>query len=463
MSSRKKILFLCDASDIDVVEDSFSQDPDYQLTIETTEKILSFGVKPYIDQTVERINHNPGLYDGVVGTHDSSAIFAAIIAQETGKRFAPVKGIIQSQNKFLCRRVQKQVTPEAAPRYCLALDYLRDPSRLSTPFFIKPVRANISFGTHKIDTPEELHYYIGEESKDIALFNQYYLDALTYNSSYYDALNIATCNSFLCEDLIEGEQVTVDGYIMDGEVFSFGVTRAVFHPRTNSFSHHEFPCNIPAELEKKVKNILARLIPALGLDNSFFNVEMRLDEETRTFKIIEVNSRIAFQFAKTIEAVTGFDPLHLLCDLAVGEQPDQRPRAERTHAACCNFELHAFDDAFILETPTRSAYEEIRLKYPGVRVRNLIHENVNLSDFKHNPQSYRYCVLDVPGDNREEIMKKYEDVVVRLGYKFGAPSGESRPVAVHPGLPPERVKGGAEAFETQPQPDWSDGAGSGGA
>ncbi len=449
MSSRKKILFLCDASDIDVVEESFSHDPDYNLTIETTEKILSFGVKPYISQTIERINHNPGLYDGIVGTHDSSSVFAAIIAQETGKRFAPVRGIIQSQNKYLCRRIQKQVTPEAAPRYCLALDYLRDPSRLSTPFFIKPVRSNISFGTHKIDTPEELHHYIGQESMDIALFNQYYVDALAYNSNYYDALNIATCNSFLCEDLIEGEQVTVDGYVMDGEVFFFGVTRAVYHPRTNSFSHHEFPYRLSEALEKKIKAALDRLIPALGLDNSFFNVEMRLDEENQTFTIIEVNSRIAFQFAKTIEMVTGFDPLRLLCDMAVGEKPDQQPRAEQTYKACYNFELHAFADAYILETPTQSAYEEIRMKYPGVRVRNLIHENVNLSDFKHNPQSYRYCLLDVPGNSREEIMKKYEDVVARLGYKFGTPSGEGRPVSEHPGQPPERVKGGAESFETQ--------------
>ncbi len=457
MSSRKKILFLCDASDIDVVEDSFSQDSDYQLTIETTEKVLSFGVKAYISQTVERINHNPGLYDGVVGTHDSSSLFAAIIAQETGKRFAPVSGIINSQNKYLCRRVQKKVAPEAAPRYCLALDYLRDPSRLSTPFFIKPVRSNISFGTHKVNTPEELHYYIGLESMDIALFNQYYLDALSYNSGYYDALNIATCNTFLCEDLIEGEQVTVDGYVMDGEVSFFGVTKAVYHPLTNSFSHHEFPCELPEEMLGKISDALGRLIPALEMDDSFFNVELRLDMENHTFKIIEVNSRIAFQFAKTIEAVSGYDPLRMLCDLAVGEKPKQYARAENTSSACYNFELHAFEDARILETPTQSAYDEIRLKYPGVRVRNLIHENVNLSDFKHNPQSYRYCLLDIPGENREEIMRKYEDIIARLRYKFAPASEESQNVVEHPGQPPQRTKGGAEAFDSQvpPHPDIS--------
>src|SRR6056297_2674141 len=111
MAEEKKILFFCDARDIDVVEQSFSNAPDYQLTVETIEKILSFGVKEYLEQTIERLNHNPTLYDGVVGTHDSSSIIAAIIAQETGKRFAPVKGVMNCQNKYLCRRIQKAVTP----------------------------------------------------------------------------------------------------------------------------------------------------------------------------------------------------------------------------------------------------------------------------------------------------------------------------------------------------------------
>ncbi len=454
MADKEKILFLCDASDIEVVAESFSDDPAYHLTIESFEKILRFGIQAYLKETIERINQNPGLYDGIVGTHDSSAIIAAIIAQETGKRFASVEAIINCQNKYLCRRIQKEVTPEHSPAYAIALDYLRDPSRLATPFFIKPARSNISFGSHKIERPEALETYITRESIDIARYNQYYLDALSRKPSYHNAMNIATCNSFLCEELINGTQVTVDGYVYDGDISFFGITRANFYPGTNSFFYHSFPHEFSTEITENINNALLRLIPALGIDNSFFNVELRADEVNHTFKIVEVNSRIAFQFAKTIEAVRGFDPLRLLCDVAVGKKPHPTPGNKKLFRYCYNFELHHFSDARILQTPIQTAYDEIRMKYPEVHVRNLIHENLNLSDFKHNPESFRYAVVDVPGDSHEEIMEKYEAVVSLLGYRFALiETPEPTPALDFPSAPGQSQ---GESSEIAAQPPLND-------
>jgi len=450
MTDHKKILFLCDASDIDVVDESFAEDREYHLTIESFEKILRFGIQAYLKETIERIQQNPDLYDGIVGTHDSSAIIAAIIAQETGKRFASVEAIINCQNKYLCRRIQKEVVPEHSPGYAIALDYLRNPSRLETPFFIKPARSNISFGTHKIERPEELETYITRESIDIARYNQYYLDALSRKPSYHNAMNIATCNSFLCEGLINGTQVTVDGYIYDGDIAFFGITKANYYPGTNSFFYHSFPHEFPPELNEKIHDALVRMIPALGIDNSFFNVELRADEANHTFKIVEVNSRIAFQFAKTIEAVRGFDPLRMLCDVAVDKKPDLTPKRNRLFQYCYNFELHHFTDARILQTPIQTAYDEIRLKYPEVYVRNLIYENLNLSDFKHNPESFRYAVVDVPGDSHEKIMEKYEAVVSLLGYKFAhIETPTPSPDLVFP-TAPEQSQGESSEIAAQP-------------
>jgi len=451
MTHEKKLMFLCDASDVDVVVDSFADHPVYTLTIETFEKILRFGVQEYLNETIERINNHPDMYDGIVGTHDSSAIIAAIIAQETGKRFASVKAITNCQNKYLSRRIQKQVIPEHAPQYAIALDYLRNPQRLSPPFFIKPARSNISFGTHRVEDMEALENYISRESIDIARYNQYYLDALSYKPSYHNAMDFATCNSFLCEDLIEGEEVTVDGYIFEGDINFFGVTKAYYYPGTNSFFYHAYPHALSAELTEKIEKALNLLIPALGIDNSFFNIELRTDEANNTFKIIEVNSRIAFQFAKTIASVRGFDPLHLLCDVAVGKKPNLRPVKKNRFKYCYNYELHQFSDAIILQTPTQSAYEEIRMKYPEVCIRNLIHENLNLSDFKHNPESFRYCVIDVPGDTHKEIMDKYEEIVAMLGYNFATVDSRIESAKFDfPGAPPGLTEGEASELAWQP-------------
>ncbi len=423
----KKIFFLCDENDIDILEKSLAKNGSYDPTIETTERILEHGVKSYLEGTIELMKKYPHMYDAVVGTHDSSAIFAVIIAKNTGKRFASVQSIINSQNKYISRRIQRDTIPEHTPSFCLALDYLRDPSRLETPFFIKPVRSNISFGTHTISSPEELHACIATESLEIARHNQYFLDALSVNPKYMDPFNIQTCNAFLCEDLIQGSQVTVDGFVHDGQVEFIGMTKASYYSGSNSFSHHEFPYRFNPGLEQAIHQALKKLIPALGLNNSFFNMELRADEDRNTFAIIEVNSRIAFQFAKTIESVTGFDPLHLLCDVAVGREPQYEKMTKKTFTSCWNFELHSFSDQKILKTPTQSGFQELHIRFPEVHIRNLIQENTQLSDYKHNPESFRYCMLDIPGNSRAEIMDKYSQVVSLLGYEF-AEGGEAQAV-----------------------------------
>jgi hypothetical protein len=413
-----KILFLCDASDIDIVEKSFANNTEYEPVIETSERILEYGVQAYLQRTIELMNKYPDMYDGIVGTHDSSAVFASIIAEKTNKRFASVQSTINCQNKYISRRIQRHCVPEHTPNFCLALDYLRNPSRLQTPFFIKPVRGNISFAAHTIHDPEQLNDYTCRESLDIARNNQYFLDALSLDPELLNPLNVLSCNSFLCEELVQGDQVTVDGYIVDGQVELFGMTGAEFLPESNSFSHHVFPCSFDSHISGHIRETIQKLIPRLGLDNNLFNVELRLNPSTGTFSILEVNSRIAFQFAKTIESVTGHDPLHLLCDVATGRTPQPRAESRETYSLCFNFELHSVTDKWILKTPTRSDLEELQIRYPEVHIRNLVHEHARLSDFKHNPESYRYCILDIPGNSEEEIMDKHDRVTSMLNYEF---------------------------------------------
>jgi len=117
---------------------------------------------------------------------------------------------------------------------------------------------------------------------------------------------------------------------------------------------------------------------------------------------------------------------------------------------CYNFELHHFADARVLETPTRSAFEEIRMKYPEVYIRNLVHENASLSGFKHNPQSFRYGVVDVPGNSHDEIMTKYYDVVDMLGYKFVDLPERMEDEHYMPQQPPPRAEGRSYQLDSHP-------------
>ncbi len=413
----KKILLLCDTSDIGIIEESFAHCPEYEIRLETIEKILETGVQEYLHSTIDHIRDHPGIFDAVAGTHDSSAVFASIIAEQTGKVNTPINSIIACQNKYISRLHQKESAPENTPAFFLASDYFKQAAKFQTAW-AKPVRSNMTHCNRKITAVEELEELIGNHTTEVSAYNQYYLDALAVVDHETSELNIETCNRFLVEELLHGTQFTVDGYVHEGEVHTFGVTKAVFYPGTNSFHHHEFPYETSAGVGEKIEKVVHKLIPDLGLNNTFFNVEFRAEEETGSVHILEVNSRIAFQFAKAIEAVRGVDPLHWLCEVAIGEDPRMRPTRDKRFNYCYNFELRHFEDKWVARTPLQANYEEIRWFYPEVHIRNMVGENTRLSDYKHTLESYRYCTLDIPGDTREEIMQKRDHIEQMLGYEF---------------------------------------------
>lgn len=414
--NKKKILMICEQSDIHLIMESFNHTDQYQINIETTENILGRGVKTALEDIIQHINNNPDMYDGVVGTHDSSAVFASIICEHTGMSCISVEGLVNCQNKYLSRRLQKNFVPEYAPRFCLDKDYLNHPESMS-PAFAKPARSNVSFAAQKINTPVDLQQLINEFGADIKNYNQYFVEALSL-SSYNNPENLNTCNRFICEELIFGTQVTADCYVYNQKAYVFGLTKAAFFDDNISFSHHEYPYQISPEMEQKIHNMINELAKGLKLNNTFINVELRIDENTGKVFIIEVNGRIAFQFAKTIEVVRGFDPLHLICDLAAGEEPNIYPDITPGYSMCYNFELRKFSDKLVTKVPDARNIDRIKKIYPGVEIRNLILNGGKLSDYKHNPESYRYCILDIPGESNEEIMDKFEDIKEMLNYRF---------------------------------------------
>jgi len=413
----RKILFICDQSDIPIIESSFANEPGYNITLETSEKIFNIGVKEYLRETIHLINSNPDMFDAVIGTHDSSAVFAAVICEQTGKIFASINGIINCQNKYVSRTIQSRCVPECTPDFCLDRDFLQGNSNFA-PVFVKPARSNVSFSSQQINSPDTLLELIALNTEKIIDYNGYFVDALAISTAEQPPQNLETLNRFLCEEVIKGDQVTVDGYVFNDDVKIFGVTKAHFFEDGISFKHHEFPYDLNPTMQSKIHSMVINLIPALGLNNTFFNVELRIDEVLGEINIIEVNSRIAFQFAKTIKAVRGFDPLLWLCEVATGRKPTVDKDIKLAFKYCYNFELRKFKDKKIIKTPIKANLEEIKISYPEIEIRNIVKENTYLSDYKQNPASYRYCILDIPGNNREEIMNKFEQIKPMLGYQF---------------------------------------------
>ncbi len=144
---------------------------------------------------------------------------------------------------------------------------------------------------------------------------------------------------FLAEELLSGLEVTYEGYVHEGRVVTIGVTDSQKYEGTNSFERFEFPSALPAERLAELEDVSTRLMPALGFDGGFFNVEFFIPDEGPA-RIIEVNGRIASQFWPLVQAVLGRSTYDAMFRLACGEDPGMgaRPpsRASPFRTACAS-------------------------------------------------------------------------------------------------------------------------------
>ena len=66
--------------------------------------------------------------------------------------------------------------------------------------------------------------------------------------------------------------MTFEGFMYDGVMTPIGVTDAVMHPNGISFLRFEYPSALGSEVQA-VCRVAERLMPALGFDESVFNIE----------------------------------------------------------------------------------------------------------------------------------------------------------------------------------------------
>ena len=244
--------------------------------------------------------------DAVVATKDLSALLAAILAERRGLPGPSPQALLRCQHKPASRAVQHEVAPEATPRFAL-LEANGDPP-LPMPFFVKPVVGRLSQNVFRIDDEE-------------ALLALHELDRYTARYAEIAALaggDPASVHGFLAEELLSGLEVTLEGYVHDGAVTTIGITDSVKYPGTLSFERFEYPSALPAERQAELAEVAARVLPALGFDGGFFNVEFFVPEEGPA-QIIEVNGRIASQFAPLIRGRAR--PLDLRRAVRAGPRP----------------------------------------------------------------------------------------------------------------------------------------------
>ena len=181
--------------------------------------------------------------------------------------------------------------------------------------------------------------------------------------------------------------------------------------------------------------IAATTMQGLGFDNGIFNIEMMYDAEADRISIIEINPRMASQFADLYEKVDGTNSFSVLLDIAQGRTPRftrRQGRYDLPRAACLRSFRGSSGRAPCRARPTSSASRGL---YPDIRVELHATPGRKLSDEFQDGKSYRYGILNLGGRDLADVLEQFESCRARARHRASADRSVARPAR----RPPARV------------------------
>ena len=124
------------------------------------------------------------------------------------------------------------------------------------------------------------------------------------------ALGASRTGAAVLERFLEGDELTVNGFLLDGEYFPISVTQRLLHPPPplGVCIAHRYPSGLPAERERELFALAHAASRAVGIETGPSYVQLRVDgDETG---VIEVGARLGGgKDAELAKLVTGFDAI----------------------------------------------------------------------------------------------------------------------------------------------------------
>jgi 2-aminoethanethiol dioxygenase/cysteine oxidase family protein/ATP-grasp domain-containing protein len=269
--------------------------------------------------------------DAVVSTHDLGDLLAATIARELNLPGPTPESVFLALHKYYGRLRTHD------PVRCQAIPLFGELPEISYPAFFKAPWLKLGLLGFKVENPAGLQHALANARREYpAWARQYYpVFERAINVEQYP---LATADIMLLEEFIEGPQVTVEGWVRNGEINIWAITDTNTYPGSRVIDNFSLPSRLPADLQAAIKEHATSAIRQLGFDNGFFNIEVWITEQG--IITTEINARAAVCFDGIYELALGRSIFPAIVDLACGELP--RLVAQPTGQVAGQFNLITF-------------------------------------------------------------------------------------------------------------------------
>src|SRR5690606_18107045 len=240
-------------------------------------RLLTFDPWAFVERVCRRYR---GRVDAVVSNNEQfGALIAAVVAERLGLPGNDPAAVCRAHHKLLARQIQDSVAPEAsmpAAALPMALDdpRVRDPAVLADalaaagiglPAFVKPVKATFSVLARTVRSPEELARHL-----DFGPFERLVIRKLVAPFARLAERYVTMpCDPtrMIVEEPVDAHQVSVDGYVFDGEVHVIGIVDEWMYAGERGGARHflrfGYPSVLPAAVRERIAELTGSVLRAL--------------------------------------------------------------------------------------------------------------------------------------------------------------------------------------------------------
>ena len=185
-------------------------------------------------------------------------------------------------------------------------------SHLKYPLIVKPVDAYSSKGVRKAENEEELKQY------------------------YAEAQKIGRSGRVIVEEYFEGEEISVDAFVVNGKAEILNVTNSEKVKDKDRFVifRGRYPAKVTPSVMRQIEDVAQKIADGFGLVNSPLLVQLLANEDR--VSVLEFCARTGGNMKYLlIKYATGVDVIGATLDITLGKMPDLTPKCEK-HSVVVN-------------------------------------------------------------------------------------------------------------------------------